>query len=230
MCGVHGHYMTMKMEFSQIVYDNWWNKLADFIRKHHVKFLTGDFNMSLTQVRPQLAKRGIAVDCCSWYPWRHGDKECKGSCLGMDSCAMFYIGGEVLCSMPFGFHDIGYLADVASAPDHELEIRNLSMERLGGPQSRQDNHSLDSHSGNNVPGQHWACYKSIKNEKTTNLIPLREKLSDLLAPSTTQDRLDQITAQQKRKAPDNMLPAYLRLKQKSFWIKKSGWFKIRMIH
>ena len=54
VCGVRGHYKTMKMEFPTKVYDDWWNNLADLIRDHKVNFLVGDFNMSLTQVISEL--------------------------------------------------------------------------------------------------------------------------------------------------------------------------------
>ena len=59
VCGVQGYYKTMKMEFSHAVYDNWWDKLVDLIREHNVKFLAGDFNMSLTQVVPQMKKPSL---------------------------------------------------------------------------------------------------------------------------------------------------------------------------
>ena len=100
VCGVHGHHKTMKMECPSAVYDDWWNKFAHLIRDHKVKFLAGDFNMSLTQVVPQLKQSNLKVDTCIWYPWLYETKDSNGICLGMDSCAIFYVGGDVKCQMP----------------------------------------------------------------------------------------------------------------------------------
>ena len=103
VCGVHGHHKTMKMEFPTAVYDDWWNKLAHLIRDYKVNFLAGDFNMSLTEVVRQLKKRGLRIDTCSWYPWLHGSKHKRNICLGIASCVVFYIGGDVKREMPWAF-------------------------------------------------------------------------------------------------------------------------------
>ena len=133
--GVHGHYHTMKMNFSNTDYEKWWDRINNCIDVHKVNFLVGDFNMSLTQVVPQLRKRGLAIDTCSWYPWLHMDNNEGGYCLGIDSCAIFYIGGNVECEMPWN--------------------------PCQGPQSRQ----LHAYSGDNHLGKLWSCYKSKKDEK-----------------------------------------------------------------
>ena len=61
MC-VHGHCKTMKREKPQKL-DAFWDKFADIIIKFGVKILTGDFNMSLTQVPIELKNRNVFVTC-----------------------------------------------------------------------------------------------------------------------------------------------------------------------
>ena len=114
--GVHGHYHTTKLKLSNTLHDNWRERIKDCIVEHKVNFLVGDFNMSLTQVVPQLRKRGLAIDTCSWYPWLHTDHSEGGYCLGMDSCAIFYIGGNVECQMPWNIDRIGEIILAAAHP------------------------------------------------------------------------------------------------------------------
>ena len=95
VCGAHGHRKTMKMECSAEATRTWWDKLYEMLVTYKVSFLAGDFNMSLTQVVPQLTKRGLRIDTCSWYPWLHETQHERNICLGMDSCVVFYIGGNV---------------------------------------------------------------------------------------------------------------------------------------
>ena len=157
----------MKMEFPTAAYDDWWNMLALLIRDHKVMFLAGAFNMSLTQVVPQLKQRNLKADTCSWYPWLYETKDSNGICLGMDSCAIYYVGGDVKCQMPWSFEDIPSLVEKASersvGPIADRSRGQASGAVPGGPQSRQYKH-LDSYAGNNVPGQIWSSYKSHKNE------------------------------------------------------------------
>ena len=149
--------------------------------------------MSLTQVVPQLEARGLKIDTCSWYPWLHMENDSGGYWLGMDSCAIVDIGGDVLCEMPWNFDSIGDILKAAARPSP-------------GPQSRQER--LDTYSGDNKPGMLWNCYKSKKNEKHNDRT-LENKLKDLLEPSTSQDRFDSLRA-----AKMSVSPAHLRLKQK----------------
>ena len=156
--------------------------------------------MSLTQVVPQLRRRGLKIDTCSWYPWLHMEQECGGSCLGMDSCAMFYIGGDVECEMPWNLNRIG---DIFKAAVHPCR----------GPQSRPIR--LDAYSGDNKPGMLWNRYKSMKNEKPNDRT-LEDKLKDLLEPSTNQYTLDSLRA-----ANMSVLSPHLRLRQKE--LDKKEW-------
>ena len=137
-------------EISHADQQEWWDKLREYIDKYDVRFLVGDFNMSLTQVVPQLRRRGLKIDTCSWYPWLHMEQECGGSCLGMDSCAIFYIGGDVECEMQWNFNRI-------------RNIRKAAVHPCRGPQSRPNR--LDAYSGDNKPGMLWNRYKSMKHEK-----------------------------------------------------------------
>ena len=123
--GVQGHYHTMKRKFHRDKYVEWWDKLYQHITTYNVKLLVGDFNESLAQVVPRLRERGLLVDCCSWYPFLHDTLHDQGIRLGMDSCAMFHIGGDVRISMPWGYSRIDRLL-VAAACD------------ASSPQSRQD--------------------------------------------------------------------------------------------
>ena len=76
------------------------------------------------------------------------DKDEGGYCLGMDACAIFYIGGNVECEMPWDFDRIGEIIVAAAHP-------------CQGPQSRR----LHAYRGENPPGKLWSCYKSKKDEK-----------------------------------------------------------------
>jgi hypothetical protein len=67
VCGAHGHSRTMKREWPQ-AYSRFMSTLADLIKTGGVKFLCGDFSMSLCQVCEELRSRGIIVDCVAWYP------------------------------------------------------------------------------------------------------------------------------------------------------------------
>ena len=60
VCGVHGHYRTMKFEWPAAL-RQFWDQLARKLCDHDVKFLAGDFSMALTQVAPQLSSRGLMV-------------------------------------------------------------------------------------------------------------------------------------------------------------------------
>ena len=141
----------------------------------------------------------------------------------MDSCAMFYIGDDVVCTMDWDFNKIGDI------------LREAARVPSDGPRSRHDQHPLssvtgrplDRYSGNNVPGQLWNCYKNKKKEKTSSM-NLQTKLEGLLQPSTKKKRWQQLLLlhQQERtqlqmerhdEEEQDYLPssAYLKLKQKS---------------
>ena len=110
VCGALGHNRAMKMEWPA-AWTAFWDRLAQYVQYFGIKFLAGDFNMSFTEVPKQLRSRGILCDCVAWYPWQRN----KGPCgmetavvglseqrLGFDSCGIFYIGGRVEITRPWG--------------------------------------------------------------------------------------------------------------------------------
>ena len=111
-----------------------------------MQFLAGDFNMSLPDVPRQLRSRGIKVDCLAWYPWNHATECAHGSSLGLDSCAIFYLGGKCQVKRVWDIEDIPQLSAVAG-PWSEAQGKR-----------RQ----LDEYKAANTPGQHWTTYKSEK--------------------------------------------------------------------
>ncbi len=203
VCGVHGHCYTMKVQWPQI-WKAFWDRLVAKIRKFGIKFLAGDFNMSLTDVTVQLRSRGVEVDCVAWYPWIHEAKSLNNQRLGMDSCGIFYIGGDMQSSLWWG---TPYLAaDADTFPQVEQCI--------------PPTHMLDAYTDATFPGQHWSAYRSrgvAMNHKSPARDGLDQRLTDLLTPSTTQAQLEHL-----RSAGMHCPCPYLRTKQKKmdiqYWL------------
>ena len=213
---VHMHHHTANMKYSEEKTKKWWDRISELIVEHNPSFLLGDFNMSLTQVIPRLKTRGHMVDACSWYPWMKmdADESCRGYRLGVDSLGMFYIGGDVHCALKWDFDSIGKILK-AAAWDADDDIETL---RRQGPQSRLE--GFDMFDGNNTPGQLWHRYKSKANDKEGDCT-LKDKLEDLLAPSTTKSRLEELKAAQTwaysstdHRWRRELLPAYLKTREK----------------
>ena len=162
VCVVHLHFKTAKLEWPSVA-AKFWDALAAQIKRHGVKFLTGDFNMSLTEVCVQLRSRGVESDCIAWYPWLHADRT-DAQPLGLDSCGMFYIGGSVEVRLDYSLLQLDILTTAVAGhmADH-----------------------LHEYAGQNTPGQPWTAYQPKKKD-------LRCKLTDLLLPSTTAAELNQI--------------------------------------
>ena len=144
VCGAHGHYRTMKMEWLG-AWRAFWDRLAAHVREFGIRFLAGDFNMSFTEVPKQLRSRGILCDCVAWYPWLHVGEE-SVSKLGFDSCGIFYIGGGVEVSTPWSLKHIDDLTAVAG---------------------NDGSTNLDKYEGSNVPGQPWNSYRSKQSMRKT---------------------------------------------------------------
>ncbi len=185
---VHGHYDTMKVLWSEVWVD-FWDRLADRIKRFGVNFLAGDFNMSLTEVCKQLRMRNIDVSCAAWYPWLHTETEVHGSKLGFDSCGIFYIGGAAEVTPLYGLDQLSKLTAVAGEELHE----ELFLE-------------MDEYKGVNVPGQHWSSYRQGHKNQTNEEKNLMARLTDLLTPATLPDDLPE-------KVYGKTFP-YLRMKQK----------------
>jgi hypothetical protein len=200
VCGAHGHYRTMKMEWIG-AWTSFWNRLAANVREFGIQFLAGDFNMSFTEVPKQLRSRGILCDCVAWYPWLHV-KEGSDSKLGFDSCGIFYIGGGVEVSTPWSLKHIDDLTAVAG---------------------NDGSTSLDKYEGSNVPGQPWTSYRSKKlNEKDEDK-HLADRLRDLLTPSTTPAELAELPPR-----AGVWYCAYLRLKSKT--MERNEWLVDGTMH
>jgi endonuclease/exonuclease/phosphatase family metal-dependent hydrolase len=161
VANVHYHYMTAKQTFPAVA-EQFWDRLAARINKYGIKFLTGDFNMSLTEVPFQLRKRGIHIDCVAWYPWclSNSKNDIK---LGFDSCGIFYIGGMAGIRLQY----------------HQFNIPNL----ISAVAEEFGEMKLDEYVKERHPGQPWTAYVSAAKGKT-----LREKLEGLLQPEN--DEID----------------------------------------
>ena len=191
--GSHGNNLTMTIKWRN-AWDYWWDRHAQYILNHEVKFWCGDFNMSLTEVPKQLRSRGISADCCAWYPWKHinpgvsvAENMRKSPSLGIDSMGIFYIGGTVEVTPSYGLKAVVDLTAVADSDDSDLHI----------------------YEGENTPGKHWSCYRSDATPKN-RVHDLHQRLTDLLTPTSSQRELDAIP----RRPPWNYCP-YLRVKQKN---------------
>ena len=197
VAGVHGNYRTMKREWPQ-AHNTFWNSLAAKIRSHGVNIMAGDFNMCFTQVVVELHKRGLVCDCIAWYPWMHATLRTQGQALGLDSCGIFYIGGNVQVTLTWSLGDLPELTAAVAGPI----------------ESKKDLHVFN---GSNYPGQHWSCYREKRYKETDADKKLQARLIDLLTPSTTPEKLENIP-----KREGSTYCAYLRFKQKSLDINE--WF------
>ena len=201
VAGVHGHYMTMKHEWPAAL-KRFWNILADEIRSHGVQFVAGDFNMSLTQVPVELRNRGIKCDCIAWYPWRHDTERKHEQALGLDSCGIFYIGGNIKATLNWGLEQLGDLTAVA--------------------EQMQDS-NLDVYYGAQHPGQFWTAYRSKGIKESDEDKNLEKRLVDLLTPTTTDIELRGI-----EKREGSCYCPYLRFKEKR--LNKEEWLVDGVMH
>ena len=187
VAGVHGHYRTMKYEWPAAL-KCFWDSFAQRIRRRGVQIVAGDFNMSLTQVPVELGRRGIACDCIAWYPWRHATMSMHDQALGLDSCGIFYIGGNIQATLNWS---LGKLVDLTAVADQMQDSK------------------LDVYSGQNHPGQHWSCYRSSAFKEAEADKNLEQRLQALLTPTTTDGELAQIP-----KRTNSFYCPYLRFKEK----------------
>ena len=79
-----------------------------------------------------------------------------GFYFGMDSCAMFYIGGDVECQLTWDYYSIGDI------------LKDAMCDPKQRPLSRHDGPVFDVYCGEkngetcNVPGQLWDKFKNKK--------------------------------------------------------------------
>ena len=128
---VHLHYHIAKMSAGAIVYNQFWDRLAADLIRNNIKFLSGDFNMALSRVVPELRSRGVLADLCAWYPyWNNSGLEK----FYMDSCGIFVIGGNAEVNPTWSAESMHMFKCPRSAPMH--------LPTFEGPH----------------PGQSWVCY------------------------------------------------------------------------
>lgn len=152
--------------------------------------------MSVTEVNKELRSRGIVSDCAAWYSWIHETEQFDDHPLGLDSCAIFYIGGDVQVKMPWNIFHLDILSAVAEDIEWIGEGREVEQ--------------LHRYNGNSYPSKLWHCCRSSDkmniHQLAKNDISRHQKLANLLQPS----------------APYKHVGNALILKQKTFLQKE--WF------
>ena len=98
--------------------------------------------------------------------------------LGFDSMGACYIGGIVEVSLPWRLAGIDTLTAVAG---------NDPEEPWAPP--------FDIVEGENCPGQLWQCYRSQKENEPAWNKDLRQRMVDLLTPSTSDETLEALQAE-----------------------------------
>jgi hypothetical protein len=68
-CHMH-HHTAKKAKGFAAGFDRFWNTVEGILQRHDVDFITGDFNMSLWQVCPQLRIQHPATTLLAWYGWK----------------------------------------------------------------------------------------------------------------------------------------------------------------
>ena len=89
VCHLHHHVANKVSGFRQ-ENDKYWPRLADYMHKHRVHVLMGDFNMSLWKVVPELRSRGVPAHLAAWYPWLT-----ETGAPAADSCGIFMLMDKV---------------------------------------------------------------------------------------------------------------------------------------
>jgi hypothetical protein len=161
VAATHLHYKSAKLTWPAVAV-TYWDSLAARIHKYGIQFLTGDFNMSLTDVTVQLRSRGIRIDCVAWYPWCLSGGAHEQN-LGFDSCGIFYIGGSASVRLKFNQLHIQALTSAVAGEFAEMK--------------------LDEYKSGSHPGQHWSAYKSMPEK------PIGAKLRDLLQQEQEEQEL-----------------------------------------
>ena len=175
VAAVHGHYELMKWRWPQRL-EAFWDRLAKRLHFHKVHFLAGDFSMSFTEVVKQLGDRGLIVDCVAWHPWQIEARATVAEHFGFDSCGIFFIGGKVEVKL-----------------DWDLQHLELFMQQ--GATGTVAN--LPSYPKKTYPGQKWTCFKSFNKKEPKQKKNLKERLTNLLTPSTTRKELYEIACKQR---------------------------------
>ena len=171
---VHLHYAIAKMSDNAEVYKRFWDNLAADLRRNNIRFMSGDFNMALTKVVPELRSRGITADLCAWYPY-FASNAAHDQTLHLDSCAIFVIGGNAAVQMPW---DERHMHTFAS---HDTST------------------GLPIYDGAH-PGQSWKCYRPLNLTIPNLLGPLLER--NFIAPVAAAQNRTYLRVKQKQLARD----------------------------
>ena len=211
VCGVHGNSKTMTVEWP-VAWAAFWDRLAEGIKTFGVRFMAGDFNMSVTEVPKQLRSRGISVVCVAWYPWRLDGVAGNEQPLGLDSCGIFHVGdAPVLVELAWDLGDLQHLTAVADT------MLQTEADPEFPPTKKLHAYEKDKM----YPGQPWKCYRSGHHKEAVK--DLAQKLEDLLTRTEQNDpaRLEEIPRTK------NLCP-YLRLRQKN--MDKNAWMPHGILH
>ena len=66
---VHLNHMTAKKDVSNgaLAYKRFWDVLARYLAEFRPSIMSGDFNMALFSVVPELTARGFQINLAAWY-------------------------------------------------------------------------------------------------------------------------------------------------------------------
>ena len=165
---VHLHYAIAKMTNNERIYARFWDNLAADLKKNNITFMSGDFNMSLTRVLPELRSRGVLADLCAWYPYI-ANNAADDQKFHLDSCGIFVIGGNTAVQMQW---DDTQMHIFASQNSTQLPIYNGAS-----------------------PGQSWKCYRPLNLSIPNLLGPLLDR--SFTAPNTATTNRTHLRVKQK---------------------------------
>ncbi|MCP4242082.1 MAG: hypothetical protein GY772_16115 [bacterium] len=86
---VHFHHLTAKRQRFAAAHAAFWDNLVALCVRYGVRYIAGDFNMSLFRVTAEAQQRGLGVSLAACYAWRHlaSDDDVRH-----DSCGIFVVG------------------------------------------------------------------------------------------------------------------------------------------
>ncbi|MCP4243346.1 MAG: hypothetical protein GY772_22540 [bacterium] len=87
-CSVHFHHLTAKKQRFAAAHSAFWDSLVAHCQRYGVRYLAGDFNMSLFRVHQEAAQRGMAMTLAASYAWR----PTASDEVRHDSCGIFVVG------------------------------------------------------------------------------------------------------------------------------------------
>ena len=173
IAGFHGNNETMKRTYPSDA-EYVWRETARLLKYHQVDLFAGDFNMWMLQVPNTLRQFGITCDTIAYYPFELGPAvaDPRFVCrVGLDSMAMFWLGGNVEAMVNWPYNHIDRLKDAG---------------RIGRIKS-DFGEWLDTYEGaGTYPGFHWARYRATDRKVEPDTAKNFEKsMTEFLSHSTT---------------------------------------------